>query len=154
MSKLKLVKREEIISGYLTDVYYLEINGKFNSNWKYGIPEDFNEEEELKNDYFILYKIFDGKKYIENQCIIDKEGKEKIISHIDDGFLYLIPNSCIYERNNNYYNIETEEKYCYSSKIMISENFLFLENRDDENKKRRGIMKINKKDGRTLEIIN
>jgi len=86
-------------------------------------------------------------KHLESRwCIIDKFGNEKVeleqFKH-----LYLVKDSCIYSVDGNYYNIETGEFYCRSSSSMQSKNFLFLENSFDNDKSKRGVLKINKSDG-------
>ena len=79
-------------------------------------------------------------------CILDRNGVEK---KVFDQFKnpYIIKDSCIYSEDNNYYNIETGEFYCYSSKSMESSEFIFLENLYDKDLLKKGVMKINKKDG-------
>lgn len=82
--------------------------------------------------------------------IIDKNGVEKQEQKGSLDYMYLVKNSCIFHLGSKYYNIETGEFYCESSKSMQSKEFIFLENiysfrEKDESKI--GIMKINKKDG-------
>lgn len=80
-------------------------------------------------------------------CILDKNGNEKIefdqFSHP-----YLIKDSLIYSLDRKYYNVETKELYCYASSSIQSSEFLFLENSFDEDKAKRGVMKIHKKSGK------
>jgi len=86
-------------------------------------------------------------KYLESKwCILDKNGNEK---YVQDSFRspYLVKNSCIFSVDSKYYNIETKEFYCDTSKSIESEDYLFLENRYDKDKSRRGVMMINKLDG-------
>lgn len=84
------------------------------------------------------------RKHLEGRwCIIDEFGKEKVeFEHFNQP--YLIDNSCIYSLDSKYYNIETKEFYCQSYSSMKSEQYLFLENRYDNNKEKRGVLKINK----------
>ncbi len=118
----------------------------------------------LKNDYFILLRQVESyyddtitknknqKAYLANRpCIIDKFGFERK----DFGTLeypYIFEDSLIYSVGGKYYNIETGEFYCHSDNTMDSSQFLFLENKFDSNKSKRGIWKIDKKTG-TFEIL-
>lgn len=79
-------------------------------------------------------------------CILNKDGVEKVVC---DEFKspYLIENSCIYSIDQNYYNIETGEFYCHAYTKMESSEFLFLDNPYDKDLTKKGVMKINKKDG-------
>jgi len=130
---------------------------------------------DIKQDYFILIKhvesIYDfdfikncypnlnkkelklRQKHLESRwCIIDKKGVEKIVF---DKFKspYLIDNSCIYSLDNYYFNIETGECYGYSTTSISSTEFLFLDNKFEKDKSKKGVMKINKKDG-TWELFS
>jgi len=124
---------------------------------------------DIKQDYFMLLKyveaVYDydfvkkchpkkSKKELELQrkhleshwCIIDKNGVEKKeFGHFETP--YIKRGSCLYSVDNKYYNIETGEFYCNSSKSMESSEFLFLENIYDKDLSKKGIMKINKKNG-------
>ena len=85
--------------------------------------------------------------HLENRwCILDKNGNEKFVADRFDS-PYLIDNSCIYSIDNNYYNVETGELYCNVHSSVESDEFLFLENNYDKDISKRGVMKINKKDG-------
>jgi hypothetical protein len=110
---------------------------------------------DIKQDYFMLLKYVEAiydydfikkcypnknrkelelqRKHLEGRwCIIDKNGVEK--KEFD-------------QFENPYINIETGEFYCKSSKSMESSEFLFLENPYDKDLSKKGVMKINKKDG-------
>lgn len=113
----------------------------------------------IKDNYFMLLRHVEAyykdsitkdkskKPHLESQwCIVDKNGEEKV-SFEAFKTPYLVRNSCIYSINNAYYNIETNEHYCDSYSSMSSTDFLFLENKFDKDKSKRGIMKINKEDG-------
>ena len=124
---------------------------------------------DIKQDYFMLLKYVEAiydydfikkcypnksrkelelqRKHLEGRwCIIDKNGVEK--KEFDQGERPCIKKgSCIYSVDSNYYNIETSEFYCNSSKSMESSGFLFLENPCDKDLSKKGVMKINKKDG-------
>lgn len=124
---------------------------------------------DIKQDYFMLLKyvetIYDydfikkcypnksrkelelQRKHLEGRwCIIDKNGVEKKeFDQFENP--YIKKGSCIYSVDSNYYNIETGEFYCKSSKSMESTEFLFLENPYDKDLSKKGVMKINKKDG-------
>lgn len=120
----------------------------------------------LKKDYFMLLKQVEAlysmdimkmskskdPRHLESRwCIIDKNGIEKVeCSRFKTP--YLIGNSCIYSTDGNYYNIETDEFYCHCHHSIASSEFLFLENSYDKDESRRGVMKINKKDG-TWELF-
>ena len=107
-------------------------------------------------DYDFIKKCYPNKsrkelelqrKHLEGRwCIIDKNGVEK---KEFDQFKspYIKKGSCIYSVDSNYYNIETGEFYCNSLKSMESTEFLFLENPYDKDLSKKGVMKINKKDG-------
>ncbi len=85
-------------------------------------------------------------------CILDKNGNEKV-EFPPFKSPYLVKDSCIYSLDNNYYNIETGEKYgCYTYSSVQSKEFLFLDNSYDKDNSKRGVMKINKKDG-TFELF-
>jgi len=86
-------------------------------------------------------------KHLESRwCIIDKYGTEKA-EFGQFKIPFLVKDSCIYSVESNYYNIETGEFYCNSSRSMQSKDFLFLENSFDNDKSKRGVLKINKVDG-------
>lgn len=118
----------------------------------------------LKNDYFILLKQVEdyyddtitkdkNKKphLAQCSCIIDKNGVEKkVFNHFENP--YLVKNSLIYSINGNYYNIETGEFYCRANTSMDSTDFLFIENKWDDDETKRGILKIHKKTG-TVELF-
>ena len=153
------------------DFVVLTKNGELISNSLYrvgGLGGDITQ------DYFMLLKYVESSykidflrkcypkksnKELESQrkhlegcwCILDKNGVEK---KVFNGFKnpYLTRGSCIYSIDNSYYNIETDEFYCKAYKSMESTDFVFLENNYDENTSKRGIMKINKKDG-TWELF-
>lgn len=97
-------------------------------------------------DILRMSKSKDAKHLESRWCIIDKNGVEKVeFPRFEHG--YLVKDSCIYSMKSKYYNIETGYFYCDSSKSMKSSEFLFLENVWDKDESKRGVMKINKKDG-------
>jgi hypothetical protein len=118
-----------------------------------------------KDEYFMLIKhveayyskdIMKGSKSQDPKhldgwwCILDKHGNEKVVfepAKYPLTYPYLVADSCIYSIGGKYHNIETGEFYCDTSSSMTSADFLFLENRFDKDKSRRGVMKINKKSG-------
>lgn len=148
------------------DYVCLTKNGELISNSLYRVG---GMGADIKKDYFLLLKhvedIYDfnfikkcypnksnkelelKRKHLESRwCIIDKNGNEKVeFKQFDSP--YLVSDSCIYSINSNYYNIETGELYCNSHSAMKSADYLFLENSYDKDTSKRGIMKINKKDG-------
>jgi hypothetical protein len=124
---------------------------------------------DIKQDYFMLLKYVEAiydydfikkcypnksrnelelqRKHLEGRwCIIDKNGVEKKeFKQFESP--YIKKGSCIYSIDSNYYNIETGEFYCNTSKSMESSEYLFLENQYDKDLSKKGVMKINKKDG-------
>lgn len=150
----------------MTDFVVLTKNGELISNSLYRVG---GFVADIKQDYFMLLKyvedIYDydflkkcypsksnkqlelEKKHLSGHwCILDKNGVEK---KVFDQFKnpYLTKDSCIYSVDSNYYNIETDEHYGYSSSSFSSKEFLFLDNRFEKDKSKCGVMKINKKDG-------
>lgn len=94
------------------------------------------------------------KRHMESRwVIIDRQGKERVefeqFAHPD-----LIKNSCLYTLNNQFYNIETGECYGTSYTSMQSLEYLFIDRSYDSDKKKRGILRINKKDGSTTLYTN
>jgi len=88
------------------------------------------------------------KPHLESRwCILDKDGNEKVEFEAYTS-AYLIKDSCIYSVDRKYYNVETKELYCYASSSIQSSEFLFLENSFDDDKAKRGVMKIHKKSGK------
>lgn len=149
-----------------TDFVVLTKNGKLISNTLYRVG-GFGAD--IKQDYFMLLKYVEAtydidflKKCYPNKCviqlelernhlecrwcIIDKNGIEKkeFNEFVNP---YIKKGSIIYSVNSNYYNIETDEFYCNTSKSMESSEYIFLENDYDKDLSKRGVMKINKKDG-------
>ena len=103
--------------------------------------EAYYSDEILKMSHSKDSKHLDGR-----WCIIDKNGIEKVEF---ESFKnpYLVEDSCIYSIGSDYYNIETGEHYAYSSKSMVSTDFLFLNRNLDSDKSKRGVLKICKKTG-------
>lgn len=150
----------------MTDFVVLTKNGELISNSLYRVG-GFGGD--IKQDYFMLLKYVEAvyemdflkkcypnksnkelelqRKHLEGcWCILDKNGDEKkVFDHFKTP--YIKRGSCIYSVDSNYYNIETGEFYCNSSKSMESSDFLFLENPYDKDLSKKGVMKINKKDG-------
>jgi len=144
------------------DFICLTKNGELISNSLYRIG-GFGAD--LKNDYFMLIKqveaLYDDaitkdetrKHHLEGRWVIlNMNGVEKVeicaYKHP-----YITKNSCIYSIDSNYYNIETGEFYCNASTSMCSSEYLFLDNRFDKDKSKRGVMKINLKNG-SWELFN
>lgn len=101
--------------------------------------------------YYNKAKTKKEKRYIKNNsCILNEKGIEKIVfDNYDSAYL---SGGVIYSLNNKYYNIETKELYCDSSSSMNTKEFLFLDNKYDNDKNKRGVMKINKING-TVELF-
>jgi len=87
-----------------------------------------------------------------NWCILNEDGEEKVnfFKSIDSAYLQ---GGVIYSNKGKYYNIETGELYCYANTSMSTENYLFLHNGYDNDKSKRGVLKIDKKTGE-FELIN
>jgi hypothetical protein len=138
------------------DYVHLTRNGELLSNALYrkgGFGAD------LSKDYFLLLKYMeeyykdsitkDPKKkphLAGHWCILNKYGEEKVVLGEFDT-PYLVNNSCIYHMDNKYYNIETNALYCTAYSHVESRDYLFLQNEFDDNRSKRGVLKINKKDG-------
>lgn len=117
----------------------------------------------VKDNYFLMLKhveaIYpdditkekDRKPHLESQwCIIDKNGVERVnFKQFDNPY---ITGGVVYSMNNKFYNIETGELYCHSYDSMRSDDYIFLNNAYDDDKSKRGVMKINKADG-TYELF-
>jgi len=147
----------------MTDFVVLTKNGELVSNSLYRVG-GMGGKPDGKN-YFMLLKYVedyypkhitdhtksDPKHLSGRWCILDKNGIEKVVF---DSFKspYLVKESCIYSIDQTYYNIETGECYCKAYTSMQSKEFLFLENAYDDDKSRRGVMKINKQTG-TWELF-
>ena len=140
------------------DFVCLTKNGELISNSLYRVG-GFGGD--IKKDYFLLLKHVEAfyskdilrmsknndPKHLEGRwCIIDKNGFEKV-EFPNFKHPYLVTDSCLYSIDGNYYNIETGEFYCSANSSMVSADYLFLENTYDKDKSKRGVMKINKKDG-------
>ncbi len=121
-------------------------------------------EHNIKNDYFMILKYVEAyykndivtdqksKPHLEGRwCIIDKNGIEKVEFKAYSS-PYMVNNSQIYSLDSNYYNIETGEYYGYSSTSIKSADFLFLDTFFSKDESKRGVMKINKKNG-TWELF-
>ncbi|MDA3780883.1 MAG: hypothetical protein PF487_11795 [Bacteroidales bacterium] len=145
---------------YLNDFVCLTKNGELLRNTLYRIG-GLNSPKLNEDKYFLLIKHVEAyyskdiirmsenkdPKHLEGRwCILDKNGNEKVEFEQFE-IPYLINDSCIYSIDGKYYNIENGEFYCDSSVTMQSTDYLFLENRYDEDKSKCGIMKINKQNG-------
>jgi hypothetical protein len=148
----------------MTDFVVLTKNGELVSNSLYRVggmgckPDGKNYFMLLKyvEDYYPadILKMSGNKdpKHLSGRwCIIDKNGIEKVVF---ESFKspYLMNDSCIYSIDQNYYNIETGKHYCKAYTSMKSKDFLFLENAYDDDKSRRGVIKVCKKTG-TWELF-
>lgn len=139
-----LTKNDEIIRDTL---YRVGGIGKPNPTDDYFMLLKYTEAY-YSDDIMKMSKSKDNKHLEANWCILDKNGNEKVEFKSFINSPYLVNNSCIYSINSEYYNIETGQLYCkcYSHHAESSE-FLFLQNDYDTDKSKRGVMKINKKDG-------
>lgn len=118
----------------------------------------------LKDKYFMILKYTEAyyddsiekdekkKRHLEGcWCILNNEGVEKVNFKASYMSPY-ITGGCVYSLDSKYYNIETGELYGTSYTCMRTENFIFLENPYDDDKSKRGVLKINKNDG-TFELF-
>lgn len=143
---------------YLKDFLHLYKDGKLLRNTLYRLG-GLNNPNLEKDRFFKLLK--HTEDYYEDSittdpkekphlnstwCILDSDGVEKIVAGEYES-IYIIEDSIVYNTKDKYYNIETGELYCNSYKIMTSSEFLFLDNKYDDDKTKRGIWQINKKDG-------
>lgn len=87
-----------------------------------------------------------------NWVIIGQDGKEMVEFDSSKFSSPYLQGGVVYVLDKHYYNIETGELYCSAYSSMKSQNFLFLNNQFDENKERRGVMKIELSTG-LYEII-
>lgn len=168
-------RNEWKISHNMDDFFHLSKNGELISNTLYrigGFTVINNYDDYFIYDYSIIIKYveahyspeimklskefyktnnskFDNStKHLEpNFVIIDQNGVERVqFEKHKSPILYA--NSCIYSLDGKYYNIETGEFYCDTNKLIESKEFLFLENRYDKDKSKRGVLKIDKKTGK------
>jgi hypothetical protein len=138
-----------------SDFGHLYKNGKKISDTPYRIG-GFGHS--MTDGYFMLIKHIEAyyddnitkvkadKPHLESQfCILDKNGIEKV-NFKQFASPYLIGGQ-VYSLDGNYYNIETGELYCNSSVSIKTKDFIFLYNRFDKDKSKRGVMRISKLDG-------
>jgi len=140
------------------DFVLLTLDGKPVSETLYrlGGMSNVKINENIDKKYILILKyvesIYDGsiycktendKRYLASKwCIVDKFGTEKVV--FDSYRSPYLHGDIIYSENSKFYNIETRELYCSSTKHMSSDGHLFLDNSYDVNMSRRGIMKIDK----------
>ncbi len=87
-------------------------------------------------------------KHLEGHWVIlDKNGVEKVELLWCRHMYYL--GGIIYSTEGKVYNIETKEYYGDSYNSISSENYLFLSDKYNDDKSKRGILKININDGTT-----
>lgn len=86
-------------------------------------------------------------------CILNQNGDELIDFENSLNYPYLVKDTPIYSINSSYFNAETGECYCkYSSHRLETDEFLFLDTTYDEDKSKRGVLKVSKIDG-TSELF-
>lgn len=144
---------------YLDDFVHLAQNGVKISDTLYRVGGMGNPDLRTQRYFMLLKQVqshyprsitqhtgSDPKHLASHWAILDTNGVEKVVV---EPFTspYLIEDSCVWAKDNQYYHIETGEFYCKSYSRMESDDFIFLENQFDENKARRGVMKISKADG-------
>lgn len=141
--------------GRLDDFSLLYKNGEKISDTLYrigGLGVDINA------DYFCIMKhveafypdnitkIKKDKPHLQSQWVILNNNCEEKVNIGSYRFPYLV-GGCIYTVDSHVYNINTNELYASSSKWMVSNDFIFVENPYDNDKSKRGVLKINKEDG-------
>jgi len=131
----------------VSDTLYRKGGFSTNLNDKYFMILKYTESYYNDN----ITKEIDRKPHLSgNFTIIDNDAVERIsFESYKNPYLF----GCVYSINNKYYNIETGELYCDSYTTIKTENFIFLNNRYDDDKRKRGVLKINKNDG-TWELFN
>lgn len=100
------------------------------------ITKDKNKKRHLKGEW----------------CIINSEGKEIKVFERGLRSPYILGES-VYVIDGSYHNIETDELYCKASSSISTDQFLFIENHYDDDKSKRGVLKIDKFDG-TYELFS
>lgn len=149
-------------ASHTPDFRHLYVNGEKVSDQLYRIG-GFGIN--LKDKYFMILKYVEDHydksimKFSKNKnsrhlaghwCIIDHNGVEKqIFKEFSHPYLQ---GGVVYVLDSKYYNIETGELYCYSSDCIKSEEYIFLDNKYDDDHSRRGVFQIKKSDG-TYTII-
>lgn len=145
---------------HINNFFKLKIDGEIKNNSIYRLG-GFNSFDRVYNDkYFMLLKYTEAKyddnittnpkKKLHlngNWCILNNKGCELKVFENSLNLPYLVNNTPIYSINSKYYNAETDEFYCYSSHRLNSSEYIFLENKFDNDKSKRGVMKINKLTG-------
>lgn len=145
------------------DFICLTKNGELINNSLYRIG-GLNYPDLKKDNYFQLIKHIEAfyddgitkdktrKRHLESRwCILDKNGVEKVeFKAFQSPYL---SGGVIYSVDGKYYNIETGELYGSSYSSISSKNYIFLNNEYDDDKSKRGVMKINKKDG-SIELFS
>lgn len=133
----------------LTDRYFMLLK-QVESNYSDSIMKEC--EKFAKNQGIKPNK---SSKYLDNcSCILDNNCVEKkVFVNSGLGYPYLL-GGCVYIINNEYRNIETDELYCNSSSGSFkSKDFIFIDNPYDNDKSKRGVLKINKHTG-SVELFN
>lgn len=112
--------------------------------------EDIYTTEFIKKCYSDKSRKEQGKlrKHLKHQwVIVDIHGNEKVVFDQYASPYLDSRDAPIYHLNNKYYNIETGYYYGNSHSSMKSSKFLFLDNQYDEDKSKRGVLKIDMTDG-------
>lgn len=118
----------------------------------------------IKDGYFLLLKYTeeyyddsitrdkDRQRHFEGKwCILDKEGNEVIkFESFDSPYL---SGGVIYSLNGKYYNIETGKSYGSTNNSISCDDYIFLEDRYNKDKTKRGVLKIKKSDG-SVELFS
>lgn len=141
---------------YCVDYYHLCKDGvKLNDTlYRKGMFGGIKENQ----DYYLLLKHTEAfypdsitldkkaKPHLKSTwVIIDKNGTEKV--NFDEFSNVYLSGGVIYSIDSKYYNIETGYYYGRSSSNIRSKDFIFLDNQFDSDLTKRGVIKINKKDG-------
>ena len=143
------------VSQSLNDFKHLYVNGKKVNNNLYrvggfgtNLKADYFElllQVESKYDDFVTKDPKRKRHLADHAAIIDKYGNVKKVLGKFEHFSYL--HGVIYGIKQDFYNIETGELYCHTRDYLETDNFLFLHDAYNEDKEKRVVYKINKKDG-------
>lgn len=142
---------------HMRDFICLARNGQLISNSLYrigGIGGEFRDGymmllkyvEAFYDDHIMKMSKSKNNRHLAGRwCIIDKNGVEKIV--FEQFKSPYLTGGQVYSLDGKYYNIETGELYGRAFTSMKSAEFIFLDTTYNDDHSKRGIMKINKKDG-------
>jgi len=168
MNEIKLIK---VVLNYDTmkkfninknDFYQLQINGEIKSPTYYRQHHNFFNESDLKNNYFILLKQIediypdvvtkDNKRklhYGNYPCVIDNNGNEVYVGE-EYSSIFLLGGEILLENPHfvgsdlNIINLKNNNLIIKGKSLNYfkSKNYIFVENRYDTDKIKRGVYQI------------